>query len=177
MLFKKICAEFEILGADIEEIYFSVKPHAVVKELARLKARAVYDTAADKENTIIAAADTIVWFDGAILGKPKDKSDAFDILKSLCGETHFVYTGVCFKCCAFEYAFYDKTKVKLRALSDDGIRAYIDEFNPLDKAGAYGVQDGVLVEGFKGCCDNIMGFPTEKTAAFIRKKGIDQLFL
>jgi septum formation protein len=169
-LFKKLCRDFEIRDAEVAEIYLSVKPHAVVKELARLKARAAATTGAD---AFIVAADTIVFFNGTVLGKPSDKNEAFSMLKSICGKRHTVYTGVCFKTASAEHTFYDKTYVRLRALSDAEIRAYIDKYQPLDKAGAYGVQDGVLVESFVGCYDNIMGFPTAKAERVLREIGAD----
>lgn len=162
-LFREICPNFEIIEPITDEAHKTVRPHAVVKELARLKAQAAISQNPDmfKEDTVVIAADTVVALDGMIYPKPRDEKHAFDILSALSGKTHFVYTGVCMRDRGAEIVFYDKSAVKMKALSEEEINAYIKAFHPFDKAGAYGIQDGQVVESYAGSYANIMGFPTE----------------
>lgn len=124
---------------------------------ALAKARCVKDG-----NALIIAADTVVYVDGKYYLKPSDEADARRMLKELSGRTHFVYTGVAMKMGDECRTFYDKSAVKLKKLSDDEIKSYVSTGSPLDKAGAYGVQDGLVVEKFSGSFSNIMGLPVEK---------------
>jgi septum formation protein len=119
------------------------------------------------EKGIIITADTIVVIDNQILGKPKNKKDAFRILKMLSGRTHEVYTG--FSLFNSEkgktITGYERTSVKFRKLEDDEITNYINSGSPMDKAGAYGIQDdygAVFVEKITGCYYNVVGLPLAK---------------
>lgn len=136
---------------------------------ALAKARCVKD-----ENALIIAADTVVYMDGKYYLKPSDEADACRMLKELSGRTHFVYTGVAIKVGGECRTFYDKSAVKIKKLSDDEIKSYVSTGSPLDKAGAYGVQDGLVVERFSGSFSNIMGLPVEKlkyeTEKFLRRR-------
>jgi len=116
---------------------------------------------------VILTADTIVVLEDLILGKPKDEKDAFKMLKSLSGKEHIVYTAFAI----FDYekektiVDYEKTKVKFRKLTDEEILEYVKSGSPLDKAGAYGIQDdfgAVFIEKINGCYYNVVGLPLQK---------------
>jgi septum formation protein len=116
---------------------------------------------------VILTADTIVVLEDLILGKPKDEKDAFKMLKSLSGKEHIVYTAFAI----FDYekektiVDYEKTKVKFRKLKDEEILEYVKSGSPLDKAGAYGIQDdfgAVFIEKINGCYYNVVGLPLQK---------------
>jgi septum formation protein len=118
-----------------------------------------------KPNDILITSDTIVWFDNKALGKPKDNNDAFEMLKSLSGNTHEVITSVCFKSTNSQKTINSITKVTFKELSDDEIWHYIHNFKVLDKAGAYGIQDWIGQIGvtkIEGSYFNVMGFPMDK---------------
>ena len=173
-LLKGLVAEFETIPSDADEsVDGNISPAKIVKILAKRKAEEV---ALRKENAgkIVIGADTVVAYKNLILGKPKDAADAFRMLKVLSGEKHHVYTGVCF-------AYADgsgtvKTRVKAVAsavyfekLTDDFIWEYIKGGSPMDKAGAYGIQDGELVKKMKGSYSNVVGLPLEYVQKMIKK--------
>jgi septum formation protein len=115
-------------------------------------------------NSILVTADTIVWLDGEVIGKPVSSADAFDMLKRLSGRMHEVYTGVCIKTMTRESVFQAVSSVYFRNLTDGEIRYYIDQWNPTDKAGAYGIQEWigyVGVERIEGSYYNVMGLPVQ----------------
>jgi len=132
--------------------------------IAREKAQA-YQHQLQTDDLLITS-DTIVWLDGLVLGKPQDEQDAHHMLRLLSGKTHQVYTAVCFTTNHGEVAHLtDKTDVTFRSLTDDEISYYISKYKPLDKAGAYGVQDWigyVAVTQLHGSYFNVMGFPVER---------------
>ena len=157
-LLKKIYPSFCIRVSDKDEMATGDTPEEKCVSVAIQKAL----TVEHDENDVVIAADTMVYMDGRYFGKPKDRSDAIDMLKTLSGKTHYVYTGFAILFCGKVYKGYDVSEVKFKTLSDDDILSYIASGSPFDKAGAYGIQDGVVVESYKGSFDNIMGFPTEK---------------
>ena len=158
----EIVEEFEIIPAKGEEdAKGAVTPEAVVKALAEQKAREVASMPCAKGKTVLGA-DTVVALDGEILGKPKDEADAYRMLSALSGRTHEVYTGVCVVSPTGEVRTEaDCTKVRFCALTEEAIRAYIRTGSPMDKAGAYGIQDGGLVESIDGSFTNVVGLPKE----------------
>ncbi len=133
-----------------------------VQELALLKATAC-EKSIDKKNGLIISADTIVYSDGKILGKPRDKEDAFSMLKSLSGKCHSVFTGICVMRCrdAFAVCRSVETKVCFKELTDDEINAYIATGEPFGKAGAYGIQGkaSMFAERIEGDYFNVVGLP------------------
>lgn len=149
---------------DIEESYPADLPAAKVAEyIAGEKAEAYIPTLAEDE--LVITADTIVVLDEEILGKPKDEEDARRMLRKLSGRTHHVITGVCMvskeKCRAFSVT----TEVTFKELSDEEINHYVEKYRPLDKAGAYGVQEWIGyigVTGLRGSYYNVMGFPIQR---------------
>ena len=101
----------------------------------------------------------MVIFEGDILGKPKDREDAFKTLKRLSGKTHYVITAVCVRNKYKKLIEYDRTEVRFNDLSDEFIKIYVDSGSPLDKAGSYGIQDGGLVKEYYGSYTNVVGLP------------------
>jgi len=133
--------------------------------LARLKADAFLRMVAIPNDTIVVTADTIVWINNRVLGKPVGKQDAIDMLETLSGNMHQVYTGVCLTTNDKQYTFFDESKVYFRKLNTDEIAYYVDRWQPYDKAGAYGIQEWigfVGIERIEGSHFNVMGLPIQK---------------
>ena len=150
---------FEICVSDVkEETSETLTPEETVKELARMKGAAVSEN--HSEDTVISA-DTVVVLDDMILGKPHSKDDAFNMLRSLSGRSHTVYTGVAVFDKENAFTFADKTEVTFYPLSDEEINRYIDSGEPFDKAGGYGIQGkgSVMIQSIKGDYYNVMGLP------------------
>ena len=140
-LLGRIVPSFRVVVTEADEVIsHSVTPDEFVTILARRKAEA-----AACEGAIVIGADTVVVCDGAILGKPKNREEAAEMLSMLSGRSHFVYTGVAVCCDGRVRTAYEKTEVVFDALSPDTIRAYIETGEPMDKAGSYGIQE-------KGAC-------------------------
>lgn len=164
-LLAELICDFEIIPAKGEEKTLdSVSPEALVQALAKQKAEEVAALPQARGKAVIGS-DTVVAYEGEVLGKPKDEADAFRMLKMLSGKTHEVFTGVCIaypsdgkRRCVVRA---DRTAVYFEELSDEWIRNYIKSGSPMDKAGAYGIQDGGLVKKIEGSYSNVVGFPLE----------------
>lgn len=169
-LLEGVGLHLQVLVPDVDEtIPEHFTPEEAVLELATRKARAIHHSL-EKEETIIAA-DTIVTIDGTILGKPSDEFSAVRMLKQLSGRTHQVYTGVCLIQNGLEESFYNCTSVTFYPLSDKEIRDYVSTGEPLDKAGAYGIQGkgALLVKEICGDYYSVMGLPLAETLRRLRK--------
>ncbi|MDO5522913.1 MAG: Maf-like protein [Bacteroidia bacterium] len=154
--------EYEIRTLpNIDESYPETLPHIQVAEfLAEKKAAAYLPVLKDDE--LLITADTIVLLNNEIYGKPVDTADAKRMLRCLSGQTHLVITGVCLASTAKQTIFSDTAKVTFSHLSDEEIDYYVEKYRPLDKAGAYGVQEWigyVAVERIEGSYFNVMGLP------------------
>ena len=128
--------------------------------------------AAWKDNTLLITADTIVWLDGKVYGKPRDIADAKAMLQALSGKTHTVITGVTLTSLQKQISFAVSTEVTFAALGDDEIDYYVETYRPLDKAGAYGVQEWIGyigVTGLKGSYYNVMGLPIQRLYTELKK--------
>lgn len=164
-LLAQIIPEFEVIPSCADEsVQGEVSPKKLVLLLAARKAEEVALRPENMGKKVIGA-DTVVAFQGEVLGKPKDEADAFRMLKGLSGKKHAVYTGVCIAWVE-DGKFYCKRKaarttVVFNELDDEWIKAYILGGSPMDKAGAYGIQDGGLVKRIKGSYSNVVGFPVE----------------
>jgi septum formation protein len=160
--FKELGLDFEIrLKPVIEEYPLRLKHFEISDYLAQLKALPFKDTL--KDNDILITSDTIVWHNDKALGKPIDELDAFAMLKSLSNTTHEVITSVCFTTTKFEKTLNDIAKVTFKNLTDGEINHYIKTYKPLDKAGAYGIQEWIGQIGvtkLEGSYFNVMGMPT-----------------
>ncbi|AWG22038.1 septum formation protein Maf [Flavobacterium faecale] len=167
--FKDLELDFEIRLKEIEEIFPpELKGGEITNYLAQLKASAFDGTLKDDE--IVVTSDTIVWHNGQALGKPKDKEDAFRILKSLSNATHEVITSVCFTSNAKTHLLCETTKVTFNTLSDEAILYYVEKFKPFDKAGSYGIQEWIGFIGvskIEGSYANVMGMPVDKVYQYL----------
>jgi septum formation protein len=165
MLLEGLGLEFEILPADVEEIYPAELRHfEIAVFLSELKANA-FDLSKLCDNCLIITADTLVWKDDQILLKPKDDQDARQILRNLSGEMHEVITGVTLRTRQKMKTFHVITKVFFNSLTDEEIRYYVSHYHPFDKAGAYGAQDWigyVGIEKIEGCYFNVVGLPVQQ---------------
>lgn len=159
--------DFEIIPSDSEEKMEGDHPGEIVMHLARQKAEAVYqELAAPSLNKplLVIGADTVVAFQGEIMGKPASPEEAYDMLSKLSGNTHQVYTGVCLMGSSKSRSFYVQTDVTCYALSDEEIWEYIGTKDPFDKAGGYGIQGsfGVHIEKIHGDYNNVVGLPVSR---------------
>ena len=153
---------FDVICADIDEIVpEKALPQEVVMSLALQKAQAV---AKDHRKSAVVGSDTVVALDGKILGKPRSESEAAEMLRSLSGRIHKVFTGVAIVCGDKVTSFFDETEVEFYPLTDEEISDYVATGEPMDKAGAYGIQGrgAVLVKRINGDYFNVMGLPISK---------------
>jgi septum formation protein len=173
-LLQLINIPFEVVVSNADE-KADGDPDEIVQELASRKARAVLSTLAENEDHIVIAADTLVYINGKVLGKPRDEKDAIEMLKQLSGKLHMVYTGVSIIRGDYEHVFADRTRVYFRTLPDEEIIAYVKTGEPLDKAGAYGVQErgSVLVERIDGDFYTVVGLPVAKVSRALAVMGYD----
>ena len=138
-------------GQRIAEFIASAKAHTFIKELG--------------DNDIVITADTIVWCDNRVLGKPDDNEDAIRMIKEISANTHEVITGVSIISKWKEVTFSESTKVRFEFMNDEEIRYYVDKFRPFDKAGAYGIQEWIGIIGcsfIEGSYFNVVGLPVQK---------------
>ncbi|MCI5874528.1 MAG: Maf family protein [Clostridiales bacterium] len=189
-LLEQIGISFDICPAKGEEIITKKIPHEVVQELASQKAKEVagmvkaYEASHEElmtpQDIMVIGADTIVAYENQILGKPKEEEDAFRMLSLLSGNTHSVYTGVSIVLLGAsgkvgELTFYEKTDVAMRQMDDAEIRRYIATGEPMDKAGAYGIQGkcAIYIDKISGDYNNVVGLPVAAIYRELKKLGID----
>lgn len=164
-LLKELGLNFEIyLHADDNEDYPSdLKKEKIPIFLAEKKMGKLAHLLVN--NNLVITADTIVWLNGQEIGKPKDLREAFDMLSLLSGRMHTVYTGVCLATQMKKISFFAETDVYFRSFTGEEIQYYVEKYKPLDKAGAYGVQEWIGytgVEKIYGSYFNVMGLPLQK---------------
>lgn len=149
---------------DIDESFpETLEAEEIPVYIARKKAMAYLSRM--EESTLLITADTIVWLDGKVYGKPHDEEDAKQMLRALSGKTHQVITGVCLCTQNKEKTFYSLTDVSFSDLTDREIEYYVSKYKPIDKAGAYGIQEWIgfaAVKEIKGSYFNVMGLPIHK---------------
>ena len=159
--FKDLGLDFSIQLKEVEEIYPDhLKAEEISNYLAQLKASAFTDL---QPNDILITSDTIVWHKDKALGKPKDLDEACKMIASLSNDTHEVITSVCFTTTTQTKTVFQSTKVTFKALSKEEIEYYVKTYQPLDKAGAYGIQEWIGFIGItnlEGSYFNVMGLPT-----------------
>ena len=153
----------------------ALPPDELVKALAAHKAREVAEKC--EKDDIIVAADTIVWHNGQVYGKPHTEADATRMLRELSGDTHAVYTGVCVRRGGQELLAAERSAVRFRTLTDAEIAAYIGTGEPMDKAGAYGIQGkgSLFVEGIEGDFFNVVGLPLCRLGLMLKELGVTLL--
>ncbi len=165
-LLSQIGWEFGVQVSQVEEIITKTHPGEIVEELSELKARAVF--VQTEGDVLVIGADTVVAHKGQILGKPSDPEDAVRMLTELQGDTHQVYTGVtlCMRLAGQETVrtFYESTEVTFYPMSPEEITWYVGTGEPMDKAGAYGIQGlaGRFVRQIKGDYNNVVGLPSAR---------------
>ena len=172
-LLQQIGISAEVCPADFDEVSGSaVQVEDVVLANALGKCKAVVKIKGD--NLPVIAADTVVVAEGVILGKPQDAGEAVKMLKQLSGKTHKVLTGIAIAYAGEILAEVCETKVVFRELSEDEIKQYVATGEPLDKAGAYGIQGkgAVLVEKIDGCYNNVVGLPLTRMQLILAKLGV-----
>ena len=159
-------AEIKIITADVDESSNESDPERLAEALAIKKGQAVYkkliSEASSDASLPIISADTVVFCDGEIMGKPIDRADAMRMIRKLSGKAHTVTTGICVISDGIPHSASVTTKVFVDPLTDDQINAYIDTRDPFDKAGAYGIQ-GIFskhISKIDGCYFNVVGLPT-----------------
>ena len=168
-LIKKIFDKVEYMPQNVDEDIEEDNPVELVKKLAEKKLNGIDKTYSD---ALIISADTIVVFNNKVYGKPKDKQDAVRILEELNNNTHIVYTGVCIAYKGVKTIFYEESFVTFKNMTRETIEKYIEDKNPLDKAGAYGIQDEDVVLSYKGSYTNIVGLPIEKLELELKNMGV-----
>lgn len=171
-LLKGLELNFEIMTIPgLDESYpETLKGEEIPLFLAKKKGEAYISYLQD--NTMIITADTIVWLENKVLGKPESREDAVQMLQMLSGKTHQVFTGVCIKTQNKEVAFCIASDVRFAVLTDEEIVFYVNKYKPYDKAGSYGVQEWIGyigVEYISGSFYNIMGLPVQKLYTELKK--------
>lgn len=160
--FEDLKIDFEIRLKPVKEEYPDRLRHfEITNYLAQLKSLPFLEEL--QPNEILITSDTIVWHEEQALGKPRTEEEAFQMLKSMSGKTHEVITSICARTQDFQKTVYDVTKVTFKSFSDDEISFYINNFDMMDKAGAYGIQDWIGLIGvtkLEGSYFNVMGLPT-----------------
>jgi len=159
--FKDLGLDFKIILKPVKEEYPNRLEHFEISNyLAQLKSLPFEKTL--KDNDILITSDTIVWHNNEALGKPRSENEAFTMIKSLSNATHEVITSVCLKTTTSQKTIHAITKVTFKKLNDDEIWYYINNFSPMDKAGAYGIQEWfgfIAVTKIEGSYFNVMGLP------------------
>lgn len=160
-------------AAGEEHVDLTQPPHEIVRQLAMNKAVEV--SLKCEGHPLIVAADTIVWYNNKVYGKPENEEDAFRMLRSLSGHTHSVFTGVAVLHNGQMDLRSDESRVTFREMSDEEIRGYIATGEPMDKAGAYGAQGkgAVFVEHLDGDFFNVMGLPLCTLAQMLKQQGVE----
>lgn len=170
---------FQVITGNGEEHITETEPSHIVEELSAEKAFQVAETIPEVEETVVIGADTVVSFQGKILGKPSDKADSRKTLKMLQGNTHQVYTGVTIALFREErwqrHSFSECTDVTFYPVSEEEIEAYVETGDPADKAGSYGIQGpfGIYVKEIRGDYHNVVGLPVARVFYEGKKLGIN----
>ncbi|MBP5369066.1 MAG: septum formation protein Maf [Bacteroidales bacterium] len=165
-ILKMLGVDFKVVVKDTDETFPpELQGGAIPEHIAVLKASAFdSDLQSLPDNTIIIASDTIVYIDNKVIGKPKGREGAIEMLRTLSGRCHQVLTGVCIKTKDRQRSFFAESKVWFRELSDDEIIYYVDNYRPFDKAGAYAVQEWIgaaAIAKIEGSYYNVMGLPSQ----------------
>ena len=173
-LLREMGLRFTVVRPDgVEETHAGATPRVLAMQNAQRKARAV---AGRHPDSLVIGADTIVVLDGTIFGKPRDLDDAQGMLTQLAGRRHEVITGVCLvhRALDTDLTFADITRVWMRPLTPAQIAEYLAKINPLDKAGAYAIQEHGegIVDHIDGSYSNVMGLPTERLQATLERLGM-----
>lgn len=170
-LLRQIGLDFQVRPSGIEEIITSSDPVEIVKALSRQKALDVAKK--EGEDSLVIGADTIVVREGKIMGKPGDPEEACRMLWELQGGSHSVYTGVTLVFPEETFTFAEETGVRMFPMTEEEIRWYVSTGEPMDKAGAYGIQGlgARFIEGVRGDYHNVVGLPAARVYQELKKRG------
>lgn len=178
-LLSQIGMEFEVRVRDTDEPAVSKDPAELVTALSSLKASAVFEQLSEEEKreSVVIGADTVVAFNGNIMGKPKDRADAVSMLSDLQGRIHQVYTGVTFilqedrSDKPVKVSFFERTDVSMYPMSQEEILSYVESGEPMDKAGAYAIQGkcAAYIKKINGDYNNVVGLPVGRLYQEIKK--------
>jgi len=165
--------DYSVIPSNADEMQSCESPFELARANAYAKAKEVFDDIQDK-NAVVLGSDTIVAIGNKILGKPKDEQDAFQMLKGLSGNSHYVISGFAIVGEGYEKVDYCCSEVKFKEISDSEILDYIATKEPMDKAGAYGIQEkaSLFVESIKGDFFNIVGLPVSSIQPYLKDIGI-----
>ena len=167
-LLSAVADDITVEPSDVDESAVRARsPRALVRELSRLKALSVAARAKNRGKVVIGA-DTVVYLD-KLYGKPRDRADAIRMLTELNGREHSVLTGVTVVRDGWTHTFSVRSAVKFRNMTAHEIEEYVDGHRPYDKAGAYAVQEGVVVGSYRGSLTNIIGLPMEKLVKVLKE--------
>lgn len=168
-LLEQLGVEFEIIPSQVEEKMKSMEPSRMVMELSEIKAEDIYNRLSqeEKELSTVIGADTVVAFEDQVMGKPQSSSEAIEMLSRLQNNTHQIYTGVTLIFrkgpgkVPSKISFFEKTDVTMYPISSDEIAAYVNTGEPMDKAGAYGIQGrgAAFIKEIHGDYNNVVGLP------------------
>lgn len=162
----------EFISLDVDEhVPVDTPAHERAELLARRKAEACTAVGPDE---VLVTADTVVVHRGKALGKPANRDEALAMLRSLAGDSHSVYTGVCLRTQCRTLSFTERTDVHFRSLDDRELAYYVDTYRPYDKAGAYGIQEWIGMVGvsrIEGCYYNVMGLPVARLYEYLQQLG------
>ena len=168
--FKDLNIPFQMQSFDVEELYSpDLKREEITNYLAELKATPFNNII--EKNQLVITSDTIVWFKEKALGKPLNREESIGMLRALSGNMHEVISSISFKTKKSIATIHDSTKVYFKVLTDEEISFYVDNFNPFDKAGSYGIQEWIGyigVEKIEGNYSNVMGLPIPKLYEFLK---------
>ena len=170
-LFEVMEIPHQVIVKSIDEQYApTLKQSEITDFLAQTKGMVFQKSLGHKD--LVVTADTIVWFDQSALGKPSDETHAIEMLKTLSGQTHQVFTSVCFTTAKHQHIYHERTDVTFGRFSEEFIKTYVRQEKPLDKAGAYGIQDGfgaLAVSEICGSYTNVIGLPCTQTYIELEK--------
>jgi len=166
-ILKKLGVDFDVAIPDVEEIHDGADPVGTVVHNARAKYAAARAT---RRNVPVLAADTLVWFEGELIGKPRDEEEARQFLRRFSGKTQIVFTAVAMGEGAEPEVRVEASSVRFKVLDEAEISAYVADVKPLDRAGAYDIDEngGRLIAGWSGSYTNVMGLPGEVVRAWLK---------
>ena len=177
-LLTQIGIPFEVITSDVKEVTTATQPDEIVKELSKIKAEAVAQICKEKGESYrevgILVVETSVYHNGKVLGKPKSEEDAYSMIESLAGKEHFVYTGVTILTPKKQSCFAEAVKVSVYEMSAEEIKRYIATGEPMDKAGAYGIQGrfAAFVKGISGDYNAVVGLPVARVYQELKNAGV-----
>ncbi len=173
-LIKGLELQYKVFTYDVDESFdASLKQAEIPEYLAKKKAMAYEEII--QPNEVLITADTVVWVNDKVLNKPESEKEALEMLQTISGKMHEVYTGVCIRTHSQIHVFSERTEVFCNEMSDDDLWYYIKNYRPFDKAGSYGIQDWFgysAVEKINGCFYNVMGLPVNRLKKELRKMAL-----